>query len=78
MKFRFNKAAAWKVLLDAGKDISDIAEETGITPAAVGAAVNGKSCPKLATIKRICDAMGVAPSEVCDAVEEASGAKLKK
>ncbi len=78
MKFRFNKAAAWRALLDAGKDVSDIAKETGFTTAAVNTAVNGKSCPKLSTIKKICDAIGVEPSAVCDAVEEASGPKVKR
>ena len=78
MQYKFIPAKIGAAMVNAGKDIYDIAVEADMTAAGVSAAIHGKTSPKAATVKKICDALGVIPSTVVEIIEEGTPRRKRK
>lgn len=70
MKFRFVRDKVALALLQRGITARDLAKGAGISETSVYKAINGQTAPRVGTIKKICEVLGVDPSEVCDLQHE--------
>jgi len=78
MQYKFIPAKIGAAMVDAGMDIPDVARAVDMTAAGVSAAIHGKTSPKAATVKKICDALGVVPSTVVEILEEGTPRRARK
>ena len=46
--------------------VRDLAERAGVAPSTVYLAETGRSVPRFAVIRKLCDALGVEPAEVVE------------
>ena len=78
MQYKFIPEKIGAAMVNAGKDIHDIAVDADMTAAGVSAAIHGKTSPKAATVKKICDALGVVPSTVVEIIEDSKPRGTRK
>lgn len=78
MQYKFIPAKIGAAMVDAGMDIPDVARAVNMTAAGISAAIHGKTRPKAATVKKICDALGVVPSSVVEIIEEGTPRRARK
>lgn len=78
MRYRFIPAKIGAAMVNAGMDIPDVARAVDMTAAGVSAAIHGKTSPKAATVKKICDALGVVPASVVEIIEEGTPRRARK
>ena len=78
MQYKFIPAKIGAAMVNAGMDIPDVARAVDMTAAGVSAAIHGKTSPKAATVKKICDALGVVPASVVEIIEEGTPRRARK
>ena len=57
---------------------ADLAERTGIAEATISRLENGIQRPRISTVRKIADALGVAPEELVEWGGDATGAETGK
>ena len=59
----FPRRLKWALQLS-GKNYDDIGRETGLSPSLISAACNGRHRPRIDTVVRICNAIGIGVDEL--------------